>query len=211
MNRVRTPEINAALEQTISRERLEKYFRDQGNDLDRALTLYERNIQLCEAIYVPLQALEVCLRNKVHRQMSSVYGPAWLTDPTAAPLNGFSRSLVNQAVGDIDGPLTPGKIVAELKFAFWVGLMGPHYDESLWRRALHVCFRNGGGKKRARVHGRFNAIRRLRNRVAHHEPIYHKPIGQLHDEILEAIGWMCTDTQAWTAHHSRVAKVLDSN
>jgi hypothetical protein len=33
---------------------------------------------------------------------------------------------------------------------------------------------------------------------------YHKKeIAKSHDEIIEAIGWMCRDTSAWAKHHSR--------
>jgi hypothetical protein len=208
---VRTQAINLALESAISRQRLEKYLAANGDDLDLALRLYERNLRLSEAFYVPLQSLEVCLRNIAHNQMSATYGPDWLTDQVAAPLNDFSRSMVNEAVREIDGAATAGKIVAELKFAFWVGLMSHQYDNTLWRSAMHRCFRASGSKKRAVVHGRLNAIRRFRNRVAHHEPIFHKRLDVTHGEVIEALGWMCRDTQAWTAHLSRVPEVLNSN
>jgi hypothetical protein len=33
---------------------------------------------------------------------------------------------------------------------------------------------------------------------------------QLHDEIIEAIGWTCRDTAAWAAHHSRFPAVSTS-
>ncbi len=98
-------------------------------------------------------------------------------------------------------------IVAELNFGFWVSLLGKPYDATLWRHTLHKGFRaSGGGKKRSDVHGRFNAVRRLRNRVAHHEPIFHKPLLQLHTETIEAIGWMCKHTSAWAAHHADSTK-----
>jgi hypothetical protein len=47
-----------------------------------------------------------------------------------------------------------------------------------------------------------------RNRVAHHEPIFHKPLVKTHDEIIEAIRWMCKSTAAWSIHHSRVVVVV---
>lgn len=103
-----------------------------------------------------------------------------------------------------------GDVVAELKFAFWVSLLGPQYDTTIWRSALYRGFLNGGGKPRSLVHGRFNALRRFRNRVAHHEPIFSRNLTITHSEIIEAIGWMCADTQAWAAHHSRTILVINS-
>lgn len=207
---MRTETINLALERAISRERLEKYLLNQGGDLNGALSLYELNMRVSEAFYVPLQCLEVCMRNVIHSFMSAAYGAEWLTNPAAAPLNDFSRSMINEAIREIDGTPTAGKIVAALRFAFWVGLLAKQYDATLWRQALHRGFRAEGAKKRAVVHGRTNAIRRFRNRVAHHEPIFHKPLDQTHAEVIEAIGWMCLDTRAWAEHHSRVLTVINS-
>lgn len=200
--------INRALERAISRDRLEKYLAEQGGDLDAALALYERNMLLSEAFYVPLQALEVCLRNAINDRMGAVYGHSWLTDPVIAPLNDFSRSMINAALSELGHDPADGQIVAELKFAFWVGLLGPQYDATLWRRALFRCFSAGRGRRRSEVHGRLNAIRRLRNRIAHHEPIFHRPLADLHDEIIEAIGWICPHSRDWALHHSRVPALL---
>jgi hypothetical protein len=97
-------------------------------------------------------------------------------------------------------------IVAEVKFAFWVGLLGPHYDSTIWRETFYKAFTP---RHRKTVHGRLNAIRRLRNRVAHHEPIFHRSPLHLHSEIIEAIGWMCTDTMAWARHNSRFEHVYN--
>ncbi|MBL26620.1 MAG: hypothetical protein CMM50_03590 [Rhodospirillaceae bacterium] len=201
--------MNDALANAISRERLRKYLSAQGDDLDAALGLYEQNMLLSEAFYIPLSCLEVCLRNKTHDRMVDMYGADWLTNAAAAPLNDFSRSLINEAIKGIHGPFSTGKLIAELKFGFWVGLFATQYDATLWRRALCRCF--GAGSRRTRVHSRLNAIRRFRNRVAHHEPIFHRPVAQMHCEIIEAIGWMCVATRAWAEHHSRVPDVLNSN
>ena len=76
---MRDERINIALQSTISRERLQGYLSQQGENLDAAIAVYEWNMLLAEAFYVPLQCLEVCLRNKIHDRMSEVYGADWLT------------------------------------------------------------------------------------------------------------------------------------
>jgi hypothetical protein len=209
---VRTPQTNAALESTLTRQRLDKYLARSNNDLDTALRLYEENARLSEAFYTPLQSLEVCLRNCLHVQMANVYGVDWLQNG-APGFNTESTQMIADAIFSLRNqpqPATPGGIVAELKFAFWVGLVGPHYDATLWRRALHRAFRAAGGQRRSTVHGRLNAVRRFRNRVMHHEPIFHRPLQQIHDEIIEAVAWMCSETSAWTAHHSRFDQTLST-
>ncbi|NGO54508.1 hypothetical protein [Allomesorhizobium camelthorni] len=209
MNDLRTDAINVSLVKTLSSSRLKKYLESCNADLHVALGSYERNTRLSEAFYTPLQCVEICLRNTIHQRMSDLYGSDWMTNE-APPLSGMSKSMVKQALEELqknsDWPSNDA-IVSELKFAFWVGLLGPGYDGTLWRKTLHVGFALGGGKKRKTVHARFNLIRRFRNRVAHHEPIFQKDLIAVHKEIIEAIAWMCADTAAWATHVSRLPSV----
>jgi len=202
---LRTTITNEALERTLSRERLDKYLVATGQDLDAALKLYEENTRLSEAFYTPLQSVEVCLRNCLHERLTARFGDDWFRSQVI-PLNDVSRRMIIDVVEGLRTdrkPVVSGNVVAELKFAFWVGLLGPRYDATLWRMTLYRAFLAEGGKPRSVVHGRFNAIRRFRNRVAHHEPIFDRPLFQIHSEIIEAIRWMCQETANWAAHHSR--------
>lgn len=211
MNNLRTGEINASLERTLSRSRLSKYLAATDGSLSNAIALYERNTRLSEAFYTPLQCLEICLRNTLHFRMSEEYGADWVTNG-GPPLLEMSQMMVQEAVTELQKSAewpSNDDIVAEAKFAFWVGLLGPRYDGTIWRKTLFEGFAIGGRKKRQVVHSRFNAIRRLRNRIAHHEPIFHRNPLQLHKEIIEAIGWMCSDTMAWAEYHSRLESVYN--
>lgn len=207
---MRTTETNLALEKTISIKRLDKYLAAMGGDLDKSLKLYEENTRLAEAFYTPLQCLEVCLRNTLNLRLSTTFGADWLTNDKPSLEDGAKLAIVN-TIADLqknDHDSSPDDVVAELNFGFWVGLMGPSYDATLWRQTLYKGFTaTGGGQKRTTVHRRFNALRRFRNRVAHHEPIFHRPLEQLHSEIIEGIGWMCRHTSAWALHHSRYEQV----
>ncbi len=207
MNNLRTAEVDASLEKTLSRARLKKYLACCGDDLAAALSAYERNTRLSEAFYTPLQCVEICLRNTLYTRMADLYGSDWMTNDNP-PLSGSSKAMIQAALTDLqkdsDWPSNDA-IVSELKFAFWVGLLGPGYDQTVWRKTLYKGF---FGKKRSFVHGRFNAIRRFRNRVAHHEPIFQKKLEVVHSEIVEAISWMCANTSTWATHHSRFAAVF---
>lgn len=196
--------MNAALSRSISRNRLEKYLEASNDDLDQALTLYEWNTRLAEALYTPLQSVEVCLRNMLHESLASTYGSDWLLRGGVPLMGGAQRAIAD--AGRMQRGVTAGAVIANLPFSFWVGLLGPAYDQTIWRQAAHTAFRADGGKARGAVHGRLNAIRRFRNRVAHHEPIFDRA-ADMHNEIIEAIGWMCRDTMAWTTAHSHFPKV----
>ncbi len=48
----------------------------------------------------------------------------------------------------------------------------------------------------------------LRNRIAHHEPIFRRNLARDHAQLLELIGWMCADSQTWAAATSRTLETV---
>ena len=64
----------AAMEAALSLERFARYVAWAGGDRQRALDLYTLNTQLSEALYTPLQVLELALRNRVHAVLSAAHG-----------------------------------------------------------------------------------------------------------------------------------------
>ncbi len=204
-------EVKQALESSLSTERLEKYLSHAGGDFDQALFLYERNMRIASAFYIPLQCLEVCLRNKMHDELTRKYGVDWYVNGQP----GFNReaviliSNVVHEIGKAKASVKPGAVVAELSFGFWVSILGRRYDATVWRAALTKAFQeNGKNMKRDRVHSRLNVLRRFRNRVAHHEPIFDRDLAAVHAELIEAIGWLCPDTAEWTARQSQVVGLI---
>jgi len=65
------------LEATISPERLKAYLAKAAYDRTEALELYLWNTALSQALYGPLQALEISLRNVLNRELCSKYGLEW--------------------------------------------------------------------------------------------------------------------------------------
>jgi hypothetical protein len=51
-------------------------------------------------------------------------------------------------------------------------------------------------------------LNRLRNRVAHHEPIHGRDLAGDHVDLLAVAGWMHPMVAAWIAGLSRVPAVL---
>ena len=96
----------------------------------------------------------------------------------------------------IGKPIASGRVVAELQFGFWTSLLDVRYERKLWQRILKSAFPYMPGRIRTRhfLSGRFQNLRRLRNRVFHHEPLWNWPnLMQRHNEAREALGWMCPE------------------
>jgi hypothetical protein len=73
LNEVQTEAILRA----ISADRFETYLKAAGHDPSRALRLYLWNAQLGEAFHLPIQAVEVGLRNCINTALTNTYGKDW--------------------------------------------------------------------------------------------------------------------------------------
>jgi hypothetical protein len=205
-----TTERLDALERSVSTECLAYYVAESEGDLEGGLRLYNLNARLSAMFYGPLQGLEVSVRNAINDQFCAAFGPHW-HDLTLIRLQPQQIRDVEDAVAEAgqhdgayaDDPPTTGEIVAELRFAFWVGVLGPKNENEIWRKALYRAFpHRPKGIERKGVHGALNSLRRLRNRIAHHGRILHRDLVADHDLVLEAVGWICPHTRDWIAANS---------
>ncbi len=156
------------------------------------------------------------MRNAMNRRLGERYGEAWYDNGRA----GFDRGAlerITNARAEVARDRhrdDPHRIVAALSFGFWVSLLGPggrmaaghkaNYEMTLWRPALRSAFPHRAPLTRRQAHRPLNALRTLRNRIAHHEPIFARSLVEDHEHIVEVAGWISSATQAWIEHHSRV-------
>lgn len=166
------------LERTLSADRLQPYQQSVGGDRERAVRLYEQNTHLAESLYGVLQGLEVALRNTIHTQLVAAFGLAkWWEVMKLEPEQDSMLRKAMETLKREGKPLDAGRIVAELAFGFWTGLTSAKY-EALWRDHL-VKIVPHRTVQRGEVHDRLNSIRKLRNRMAHHEPILQRPASEV--------------------------------
>ena len=197
------------------------YLRATGGDREKALHLYTWNTALSAAFYGPLQGLEVALRNALHRQLTERYGAEWYDNPAAGlDTGGLDRIAdAKQEVERSGRASGPGRIVAGLSLGFWISLLRSggridsarrkaDYETTLWRPALRTAFPHRKSLTRRQAHTPLEHLRTLRNRIAHHEPIFGRRLDQDYRSILDVTGWISPGVQAWIEHHSRVPTLL---
>lgn len=200
------------LQNAFSAERLTPYQDACAGDLAAALRLYAWNIEISAGLYGPLCCLEIALRNAMHGQLVILFGRSdWWEAPTTR-LHKVAVRKVADAQEELTRrrkALTPGRMVAELPFGFWVSLLGygNDYETRLWRPALSRAFPNYQGLRK-RLHRDLDYVRMLRNRIAHHEAIYERHLAADYETIMRLIGYICPETAAWVARHDRVRAVL---
>jgi hypothetical protein len=181
------------IEMAFSLERFGRYVEWAGGDRSRALELYILNTRLSEALYVPLQMLEVVLRNRIHAIMTEARHEQWFMDEEFLMV-GHQKEQLNKALAEFndDGKEpTAGRVVAAVTFGFWTSMVSPAYEQ-LWQTTLHRIARreNGKGLRRKDFAAPLAPIRTLRNRIAHHEPILQWNLPKYHASMLTLTGWL---------------------
>lgn len=209
MKSTATPDNDAAqaIKATLSTPRIETYEAATPGDptLSSALALYAWNAQVSAALLAPLHICEVSIRNAISEAIAVAHGQQW---PWSA---GFVRSLPNPVVGynarsDLlstrSHKTTTGQVIADLKFVFWQTMVTSRFDARLWAHHLRTVLPHADENKttaqiRSMVYSELEQIRKLRNRIAHHEPIFQRNLATDFQKIHDLIATRCPITAAW--------------
>jgi hypothetical protein len=197
---------------TLSTERFDRYLNLAQDNQDYALKLYASNAVLSEALYVPLQALEITLRNVVHECLQAEFGPCWF-DKVDIVIMPNQSGMIRKAkimLASHKKEVESSRIIPELPFGFWTAMFGSEYDD-LWRERLYTITlpekRKGVTKKT--YSGFLAPIRKLRNRIAHHECILKFHLQNHYKNIDFLIGLMAPEAKHWMNQHSKFNEVYD--
>ena len=203
---------------------MDTYLQAAHGDRLQALRLYTWNTDISAALYPPLQGIELALRHAMHRELSACYGEDWYDNP-AAGLDFRSRDRVaaaKRAVAPNGQTVVPLRIVEKLCFGFWTSLLSSggrleessdrkaNYGRTLWKPALRSAFPHRTFLTRRQAQSAFDRLRRLRNKVAHHEPIFERPLREDYRHILTVTGWISSEARLWIERNSRVPWLLDA-
>lgn len=151
---------------------------------------------LSESLYSSLQVLEIALRNTIHHAASTHFGQLDWFDAPSVLQHAHERGAILKAKATLTQQKKPhdaARIVAEVSFGFWTSLLDRRYEQTLWPKLLKPAFPYLPRRLRTRadLSKRFHTMRQLRNRVFHHEPIWHwHNLTQQHQQILEALAWI---------------------
>ncbi|MEV6967993.1 Abi family protein [Hamadaea sp. NPDC051192] len=173
-------------ESYLGSDRLARFLAGVRQDRGRVGALVDWDREMRGELQKMLGEWEIALRNAYDRAISSWWTGEqhWLKDP-ASPvnreimhrgedLNKISRNSIRKAVLRTKPGDPIGRVIANLSLDFWRYLSVTAREKTLWVPALHRAFPKGSD--RAQIDRQIDSLYRLRNRVAHHEPIFHKPI-----------------------------------
>ena len=212
-------ENETIIEKIISTERLQPYLTHHKNDVVKAIQHYKSNILVSEAFYPLLSILEIGLRNSIDTQLTIRFGDKnWFENREFIKIaSRFQIDRISDARSNIlseKKEITSGRIISELSFGFWTSLFDTKFEMTLWK-TLRLAFPNCPKeiRKRKTMSSKFNAVRKLRNRIFHHEAITWnlKVIQEYEKEILEALDWLNKDLVNWMEGLNHLDRIIEEN
>jgi hypothetical protein len=191
------------LNKNFSKARILPYVKEDGV-VEEILSKYHANILLSEAMIPTLHYFEVCLRNRIDQFIQENYYKNWLVTPPDELISDKYIKKIETIVkvGEKRKKIqTHDDILAQLGFGFWCSFFQPKYDPILWHRkdALKNMFPNLSriDRKRIKIEKKILKIKHIRNRIAHHEPIWDPTLSirSTHAMCHELIGAMSIELQ----------------
>ncbi|WP_062391583.1 hypothetical protein [Gordonia phthalatica] len=112
--------------------------------------------------------------------------------------------------------MTHDDVISQLTFGNWSTLLGftatpdPSSVEQIWAEALHRAFpkAHGGTSGRRFVGTRLDRLRRVRNRVSHHENLLEVDASNRLKDLLAVLSTIDSEAPSWAMANSRVRAVV---
>jgi hypothetical protein len=193
----------------LSKPRFAPYLVAAGGNAQVAIELEWWNLDVAAAFVVPLNRLELALRNALHCSFCTMFGrPDWWV---SAPLDDNGRRKIVEAKRALarrrGRPEVADDVVAQLTFGFWISLLSSTYHRTLWVPTLHRVFPRAA-RRRHTLHQDFANVLVLRNRIMHHEPIHHRHLQADHETVYRLLGYLSPVIVQELARRDRVPQLL---
>jgi Abi-like protein len=190
---------------TLTPPRMRRYLDSAKGDAAKALKLYAVNAQVAAALLFDLHFVEVTLRNKIDFCLATSYGTNWASDTRfLALLSQPDRQFLQKHTAKYGG----ANLVCNLSFGFWISLLDRRYTHTLWVPHLRKIFASSKAPSRAAISAQLEQLRQLRNRIAHHEPIFHLPLNQSRLTAQSVVQSLCPSTAYWMLRTSKSKRAV---
>ena len=146
-------------EKIISPGRMLRYVNACRGNTKKAMTLYRYNLRLSQEVFTVISCYEVALRNAIDCNLSHINGPDWLRD-AILPGGMFDAPKFSRTAGIIRWKYMFSNTQFRVTGRTLLGIF-PNKPKSSRNRQYNNLF----------VFNELDAVNRLRNRIAHHEPI----------------------------------------
>ena len=166
----------------ISPQRMNRYLLSCLDNTRKSMTLYRYNLKLSQELFTIISCFEIGLRNSIDRHYISMLGNEWLLN--SIQYNGIfypqeckiTKKIIERKISAMQTNYSHSNLVSDMDFGFWKYLFAkPQYNAGT--KSLLKIFPNKPiSSKNTQYNQKYifkklESINKLRNRIAHHEPI----------------------------------------
>ncbi|MCL1943527.1 MAG: hypothetical protein FWF54_08310 [Candidatus Azobacteroides sp.] len=210
------------LEKYASQPRMNRFLAAAGSQ-SAAMNLHCTNLLVSQAFYPVLNLTEIFLRNALYSSVAAYFSnPDWIISEKNGFMNDVSllKSVfyLKNSVIAAENKMTkkgiavsPGKVLAEQSFGFWVSLFENAHYKLLGGSVIHVFPHKPKYINRKAVFLLLSRIRDFRNRIYHNEPICFNGssvdfsyASQIKQDLIEMLGWINPEIQNYVAHFDNI-------
>lgn len=178
----------------LGQARFDRYLRESDGVETRALSLYRHELDLAMHTFKLLALLEVALRNRICNLLEISEGP-W-DAALLRSLRGRTLAQLRKNQASV-GASSSDSLMTAMNFGFWCALFEPALEPTLWNRHLSRIGKSTMPVSRREIARALDVAKKLRNRIAHHEPISK---GGLQDQLASVwlvLAWLSDDLVAF--------------
>lgn len=188
-----------------------------GRSVEDTPLLYAWNAHVSGALLIALHMCEVAIRNAVNDALIRVYGSHWPWDRNfenslPSPKGSAYQPRLDLTQSRSRSP-NADRVVVGLTFKFWEKMFTSRHDSRVWNPHLLTLFPNLDKSQpvalhRLRIATDLESIRRLRNRIAHHEPIFMRDLTNDLSTAHELIRARCQVSADWMMNEQKAAHII---
>lgn len=196
------------IKNSLSHPRISTY-EEESKDTEHAFQLYCWNLQISSALLECISVCEVVIRNAAADSVKKVYGADWFKNKAfLISLPEISRNQLKN-ITNKKNYSSIDELIPDLPFSFWQSLFTKRFYNKLWQDQLCTILPNVSHEEfREDLRKDLDRIRKLRNRIAHHEPIFNHNLLAEYEVIIKIIGYRCQDTKNWVQSWQKVERLL---
>ncbi len=206
----------AVFEQIMSPARMNRYMIACANNSKKAMTLYRLNLKLSQELFTIISCFEIALRNAIDIHYTSIHGNEWLKN--SVDVNGIfnnqrcsgTANIIRKALRKLNNGYSHSKLIAEMDFGFWRYLFSQPQFYAGGQSLLMIFPAKPTTTPTIQYNHKYvfnelERINKIRNRIAHHEPICFKLGNPIKDTtyakqkyrlIKDLFNWMQIDESA---------------
>ncbi|MCQ2128255.1 MAG: Abi family protein [Bacteroidaceae bacterium] len=205
-------------EHILSYSRIQRYVDACNGDTRKAMTLYRLNLHLSQEMFTIVSCFEVALRNAIDKNMIINFGNEWLKDAQLADgifdnkkcykTKNIIRYAYNKAVKQKS--YSHEGLLSDMDFGVWKYMFAPNEYSAIGRTLLKIFPNKPTSSATMQYNNKYvfnelDKINKMRNRIAHHEPICFEQgvpvistynVFQQYQRIQTLFSWMNIDARA---------------